>query len=88
MADRRFSADHIDDRTSGEIVPSGNAFEVCRYLCAWREALAPEPQVLLRPWRREVHHRLASLGPAKQIGEPLRELADGDVLSGKAMNPY
>jgi hypothetical protein len=28
-------ADHIYDRTSGEIVLSGDAFQVCRYLCAW-----------------------------------------------------
>jgi hypothetical protein len=51
-------ADHIDDRTSGEIVPSGNAFEIGCYQRPWREALAPEPQVFFCSWRREVHHRL------------------------------
>ena len=51
-------ADQIDDRTSGEIVPSGNAFEIGCYQRPWRKALAPEPQVFFCSWRREVHHRL------------------------------
>ena len=51
-------ADHIDDGTAGEIVFKRDPLQIRCHLRPLREPLAPEPQSLFSPRRREVHHRL------------------------------